>query len=190
MGAAGDPPTSQTGAGKPCLCLGRAQPQPKPGERASAPAGVSCGCLFCSSCVECQAFLSGPFEKNCSQACPNIQVTKELTGVSRQCREKDSQNCWISFHMVQEDGEEIYTVTVNPEKGTPALLLLTLCRQAACSAAVASLPCQGLQLDAICLPCRVPRASKHRTDRGRHRGRRGPHRPGAPADLAALDGAV
>ncbi|KFV67347.1 Integrin beta-2, partial [Dryobates pubescens] len=71
------------------------------------------------SCVECKAFLSGPFEKNCSQACPNIQVVKESKGVSSHCREKDSQNCWISFHMVQEDGNEIYTVTVDPDKECP-----------------------------------------------------------------------
>ncbi|CAN0125619.1 unnamed protein product [Bubo scandiacus] len=71
------------------------------------------------SCVECRAFQSGPFKKNCSQACSNIVVAEELTGEIRQCREKDSENCWISFHMVQEDGDEIYTVTINPNKECP-----------------------------------------------------------------------
>ncbi|XP_010120113.1 PREDICTED: integrin beta-2, partial [Chlamydotis macqueenii] len=79
----------------------------------------SCDCGVCNSCVECKAFLSGPFEKNCSQACPNIQVAEKLTRVSRQCKEKDSQNCWISFRMLQEDGEEIYTIAVDPEKECP-----------------------------------------------------------------------
>ncbi|XP_009074860.1 PREDICTED: integrin beta-2 [Acanthisitta chloris] len=71
------------------------------------------------SCVECKSFGSGPFEKNCSQACPNIRVAEKVTEESRKCREKDSQNCWISFHMVQEDGEDIYTVIVDPEKECP-----------------------------------------------------------------------
>ncbi|OWK54961.1 Integrin beta-2 [Lonchura striata] len=83
---------------------------------------VSCGRLFCSSCVECKFFNSGPFEKNCSQACPNIQLPTNSTEVStsdRKCREKDSQNCWMSFHMVQEDGEEIYTIIVDPDRECP-----------------------------------------------------------------------
>ncbi|NXY46945.1 ITB2 protein, partial [Ceuthmochares aereus] len=71
------------------------------------------------SCVECLAFESGPFEKNCSQACLNIQKTEKLTGESRQCRERDSQSCWISFQMVQEDGMEVYTITVDPKKECP-----------------------------------------------------------------------
>ncbi|NWH74344.1 ITB2 protein, partial [Piaya cayana] len=71
------------------------------------------------SCVECLAFKSGPFEKNCSQACLNIQKTALLTRESRQCRERDSQNCWISFHMVQEDGMDVYTITVDPAKECP-----------------------------------------------------------------------
>ncbi|XP_014804726.1 PREDICTED: integrin beta-2 isoform X1 [Calidris pugnax] len=71
------------------------------------------------SCVECIAFNSGPFEKNCSEACPNIQKVEKLDEASRQCREKDSQNCWISFRMFQEDGEEIYTITVDTEKECP-----------------------------------------------------------------------
>ena len=87
---------------------------------------MSCGRLFCSSCVECKFFFSGPFEKNCSQACPNIQVAEKSTEVSKQCREKDSQNCWISFRMVQEDGNETYTIIVDPKKGTPAPLLVPL----------------------------------------------------------------
>lgn len=99
------------------------------------PAEVSYGDLFCSSCVECRAFESGPFEKNCSQACSNIRVVQNVTGESRQCREKDSQNCWISFRMFQDDGNEIYTVTVDPEKGTPALLLLPLRLAASAGAA-------------------------------------------------------
>lgn len=80
------------------------------------------GRLFCSSCVECKFFKSGPFEKNCSQACPNIHLPKtnstEVSKNDRKCREKDSQNCWMSFFMVQEDGKDMYTIIVDPDRGT------------------------------------------------------------------------
>ncbi|NXC17750.1 ITB2 protein, partial [Corythaeola cristata] len=97
-----------------CQCWGGYQP-PLCQECPGCPS--PCGRYV--SCVECKAFQSGPFEKNCSQACPNIQVAKEPTRESKQCREKDSQNCWISFRMVQEDGKEIYTITVDPKKECP-----------------------------------------------------------------------
>lgn len=116
---------------------------------------MSCGRLFCSSCVECKFFKSGPFEKNCSQACPNIHLpTTNSTEVSkndRKCREKDSQNCWMSFIMVQEDGNEMYTIIVDPDRGIPSLFLLPCHRQAANPATAASLLRQGLQPDTICL---------------------------------------
>lgn len=41
----------------------------------------------------------------------------------------------MSFRMIQEDGEDIYTVIVNPDKGIPFLLLLPCHRQAASHAA-------------------------------------------------------
>ncbi|XP_021254422.1 integrin beta-2 isoform X1 [Numida meleagris] len=71
------------------------------------------------SCVECKSFKSGPLKKNCSVACANIQLAEEPRAGSRQCKEKDSENCWISFYMAQDDGEEIYTVTVDPKKECP-----------------------------------------------------------------------
>ncbi|KAL8173210.1 UNVERIFIED_CONTAM: Integrin beta-2, partial [Gekko kuhli] len=81
--------------------------------------GCSSPCAKYSSCVECRAFFSGPLEKNCSTACSNIKVTNTLPSGSKACREKDSQNCWISYEMFQEDGEEQYSVKVNPEKECP-----------------------------------------------------------------------
>ncbi|NXX91124.1 ITB2 protein, partial [Centropus bengalensis] len=97
-----------------CQCWGGYQP-PLCRECPGCPS--PCGRYI--SCVECITFKSGPFEKNCSQACHNIQVTEELKGDSRQCRERDSQNCWVSFHMFQEDGMDVYSVTVDPEKECP-----------------------------------------------------------------------
>ncbi|XP_066178594.1 integrin beta-2 [Sylvia atricapilla] len=101
-----------------CQCKGGYQPpfcQECPG--CTSPCGTY------SSCVECKFFQRGPFEKNCSQACPNIHLqTNSTTDTSknyRKCREKDSQNCWMSFHMVQEDGEDIYTVSVETDRECP-----------------------------------------------------------------------
>ncbi|NWS76085.1 ITB2 protein, partial [Crotophaga sulcirostris] len=97
-----------------CQCQGGYQPP----LCVECPSCVSpCGRYI--SCVECKAFESGPFAKNCSQACPNIHVTEEPKESGRQCREKDSQNCWISFRMVQEDGVEVYTVIVDENKECP-----------------------------------------------------------------------
>ncbi|NWX16072.1 ITB2 protein, partial [Aegotheles bennettii] len=96
-----------------CLCQDKYQP-PFCVECVGCPS--PCGQYV--SCVECKAFQSGPFEKNCSEACPNIREVKELTGDSKQCKEKDSHNCWMSFHMVQEDGD-MYAIKVDPNKECP-----------------------------------------------------------------------
>ncbi|NWQ81220.1 ITB2 protein, partial [Columbina picui] len=97
-----------------CLCRGGYQP-PYCLECPSCPS--PCGRYV--SCVECKAFESGPFAKNCTQACPNIRTAEESIEESKQCKEKDSNNCWMSFRMVQDDGEEMYTVIVDPEKECP-----------------------------------------------------------------------
>ncbi|KAH0621752.1 hypothetical protein JD844_023371 [Phrynosoma platyrhinos] len=70
------------------------------------------------SCVECMAFGSGPFQKNCSQACQNIVLKDNVISKSKLCKEKDSQNCWIYYSISQMDGEK-YSVTINPNKECP-----------------------------------------------------------------------
>nr|XP_025035663.1 integrin beta-2 [Pelodiscus sinensis] len=80
--------------------------------------GCPSPCAQYISCAECRAFGSGPFQKNCSAACPNIQVNSAL-GSGRQCREKDSENCWISYIMNQEDGEGKYTIKVDEKRECP-----------------------------------------------------------------------
>ncbi|PKK22137.1 integrin, beta 2 (complement component 3 receptor 3 and 4 subunit) [Columba livia] len=97
-----------------CQCRGQYQP-PFCLECPSCPSP----CDRYVSCVECKAFESGPFAKNCTQACPNIRTAEESTEESKQCKEKDSNNCWISFRMVQDDGEEMYTVIVDSNKECP-----------------------------------------------------------------------
>ncbi|XP_067404901.1 integrin beta-2 [Emydura macquarii macquarii] len=80
--------------------------------------GCPSPCARYISCVECKAFESGPFQKNCSAACPNINEQSSLVG-GRQCREKDSENCWISYLMRQEDGEDTYSFKVDGKKECP-----------------------------------------------------------------------
>ncbi|EMP26993.1 Integrin beta-2, partial [Chelonia mydas] len=75
-------------------------------------------CSGRGSCVECKAFESGPFQKNCTAACLNI-FEADLSKGDRQCREKDSENCWISYLMRQEDGEDKYSFEVNAKKECP-----------------------------------------------------------------------
>ncbi|XP_064419483.1 integrin beta-2 [Latimeria chalumnae] len=77
-------------------------------------------CHASAHCVECKAFGGGPYSKNCSEACPNIQVKKVQKVQKDRCKEKDSLNCWMFFHMEEEDGENRYTVTVSEERECPA----------------------------------------------------------------------
>ncbi|XP_061463592.1 integrin beta-2 [Rhineura floridana] len=82
--------------------------------------GCPSPCARYISCVECLAFGGGPFQKNCSQACSTITLKNDELPGSKTCKEKDSQNCWISYSMFQEDGEETYSITVSPERECPA----------------------------------------------------------------------
>ncbi|XP_066493552.1 integrin beta-2 [Tiliqua scincoides] len=83
--------------------------------------GCSSPCAKHISCVECRAFETGPFQKNCSKACPNIHLKKDKSDrpSGRECKEKDSLNCWISYTIFQEDGDEVYSLTFHPEKECP-----------------------------------------------------------------------
>ncbi|XP_077172895.1 integrin beta-2 isoform X2 [Paroedura picta] len=80
--------------------------------------GCPSPCAKYISCVECMFFNSGPLQKNCSEACSNITQRTTLPD-ARVCREKDSENCWISYKIFQEAGEEKYSVEVIKEKECP-----------------------------------------------------------------------
>ncbi|XP_053138981.1 integrin beta-2 isoform X2 [Hemicordylus capensis] len=82
--------------------------------------GCPSPCAKHISCVECQKFGSGPFAKNCSVACSNIRLKENSPKDSKTCKEKDSLNCWVTYTMFQEDGDEQYSVKVNSEKECPA----------------------------------------------------------------------
>ncbi|KAF7243710.1 Integrin beta-2 [Varanus komodoensis] len=80
--------------------------------------GCPSPCAKYVSCVECLAFGSGPFQKNCSYACSNITL-RNGTVTKGKCKEKDSQNCWIYYTLFQMDGQEKYAVSVDPNKECP-----------------------------------------------------------------------
>ncbi|XP_069471951.1 integrin beta-2 [Ambystoma mexicanum] len=83
--------------------------------------GCPSPCPKYSSCVECLAFGKGPLAKTCSQECRTIKLTGKVTRLEEEkpCREKDSENCWMSFIMTQEDGEENYSVLVLEQRECP-----------------------------------------------------------------------
>ncbi|XP_026534756.1 integrin beta-2 [Notechis scutatus] len=97
-----------------CKCNGRYQP-PFCEECPGCPSP----CDRYISCVECRAFGTGPFEKNCSENCSNIIVENKIRPKSIECKEKDSENCWISYTMFQTDGEEQYSITFKPKRECP-----------------------------------------------------------------------
>uniref|UniRef100_A0AAY4CHJ3 Integrin beta n=1 Tax=Denticeps clupeoides TaxID=299321 RepID=A0AAY4CHJ3_9TELE len=88
-------------------------------------------CLTCpgctvpcqKNCIECLAFAEGPFQKNCSQACPTtkVKVVDRLTlsTEAKKCEVKDSKNCWMDFTMEELQGFDNYSVEVLREQRCP-----------------------------------------------------------------------
>lgn len=82
-------------------------------------------CLGCPSpcgryisCVECLKFDKGPFGKNCSAQCRNLQlVDVALRGKTcKTCKEQDSEGCWMAFTMCQRQGRDNYDVHVEDSR--------------------------------------------------------------------------
>lgn len=68
-------------------------------------------------CVECKAFGTGPFEKNCSVSCKHLEVTVEEKLARKECVVKDSLGCRMVFSMNEQDGFDKYFVKVLKDKG-------------------------------------------------------------------------
>lgn len=82
-------------------------------------------CLGCPSpcgryisCVECLKFDKGPFGKNCSAQCKNLQlVDVALRGKTcKTCKEQDSEGCWMAFTLCQRQGKDNYDVHVEDSR--------------------------------------------------------------------------
>ncbi|XP_077071783.1 integrin beta-2 [Siphateles boraxobius] len=76
-------------------------------------------CQQSGSCVECWAFGTGPFEKNCSLACGHLQVTTVEKLVKSDCRVKDKEGCWMTFTMKEQLGFDKYYINVLKDRECP-----------------------------------------------------------------------
>lgn len=76
-------------------------------------------CQQSGSCVECLAFKSGPFEKNCSSACKHLTFETVEKLVKSDCRVKDKEGCWMAFTMTEELGFDLYSVSVLKNRECP-----------------------------------------------------------------------
>uniref|UniRef100_A0AAX7T3K4 Integrin beta n=1 Tax=Astatotilapia calliptera TaxID=8154 RepID=A0AAX7T3K4_ASTCA len=82
--------------------------------------GCTDPCQTKVNCIECLGFESGPFKKNCSEACKTISSTivKEAFTLSpKECKQKDSEGCWMTFKLVQLVGEDNYKAEIMIKRG-------------------------------------------------------------------------
>ncbi|XP_041056386.1 integrin beta-2 isoform X3 [Carcharodon carcharias] len=98
-----------------CKCLAGYQP-PYCKECPGCPSP----CPIYVHCIECLGFSSGPFEKNCTKSCKNIQhrLVDDLNDQNA-CKEKDSKNCWMNFLMKELDGVSQYEVMIKKKAECP-----------------------------------------------------------------------
>ncbi|XP_061578994.1 integrin beta-2 [Cololabis saira] len=74
------------------------------------------------SCIECLGFDSGPFEKNCTKTCRRSIYHEKVEKFSipgKECRQKDSKACWITYKLEQLVGRDNYKAEVLMERECP-----------------------------------------------------------------------
>uniref|UniRef100_A0A8C9AEY3 Integrin beta n=1 Tax=Prolemur simus TaxID=1328070 RepID=A0A8C9AEY3_PROSS len=70
-----------------------------------------------SSCAECLRFDKGPLGKNCSAACGNLQLLDvPARSGGRTCKERDSEGCWMTYTLWQQDGWDRYDIHVDESR--------------------------------------------------------------------------
>ncbi|XP_072253903.1 integrin beta-2 [Leuresthes tenuis] len=100
-----------------CKCSGTYQPP-----HCQKCLGCPDPCLTKMNCIECLGFDSGPFKKNCSVACrQSIQhvMVDKVTIPGKECRQKDSEGCWVTFKLVQVFGMDNYTAEIQEKRDCP-----------------------------------------------------------------------
>ena len=80
---------------------------------------MNCCDSFFRNCIECLGFASGPFKKNCSEACESIshEMAEQFTKTSKQCQQKDSGGCWIKYKLDQLVGKDNYSAEILTQRG-------------------------------------------------------------------------
>uniref|UniRef100_A0A8C7G6P1 Integrin beta n=1 Tax=Oncorhynchus kisutch TaxID=8019 RepID=A0A8C7G6P1_ONCKI len=80
-------------------------------------------CITKGKCIECLGFQTGPFSKNCSQACTSISEFKmvETLPPGKPCDVRDVESCRVFFAIKQLDGEDNYTAQILKTRECPKL---------------------------------------------------------------------
>ncbi|XP_035379481.1 integrin beta-2 isoform X2 [Electrophorus electricus] len=76
-------------------------------------------CQKSGSCIECLAFGTGSFAKNCSKSCSHLQHEMNEKLINNDCRVKDHEGCWMFFSMTEKDGFDKYSVKILKERECP-----------------------------------------------------------------------
>ncbi|CAJ1078846.1 integrin beta-2-like [Xyrichtys novacula] len=87
-------------------------------------------CLSCPkpcrtklNCIECLGFQSGPFKKNCTSSCGSIihwSMVDQLNFTTKECEQKDSQDCWVKFKLEQLTGVDRFRAQILEKRDCPA----------------------------------------------------------------------
>uniref|UniRef100_A0A6Q2XGX7 Integrin beta n=1 Tax=Esox lucius TaxID=8010 RepID=A0A6Q2XGX7_ESOLU len=74
-------------------------------------------------CIECLGFQTGPFSKNCSEACKSIHKFEMVDTLppGKPCDVRDVENCRVFFTTFQLVGEDNYTAQILKKKECPEL---------------------------------------------------------------------
>lgn len=78
-----------------------------------------------SYCAECRKFNKGPYMKNCTEACQGLKDPRDPPHpgrsnnpkLTRKCRERDSEGCWLTYTLSQLDGRNTYEILVDEMRG-------------------------------------------------------------------------
>ncbi|XP_059199071.1 integrin beta-2 [Centropristis striata] len=84
--------------------------------------GCPDACQTKQNCIECLGFELGPFKKNCSLQCSKSiyhEMVDQLPEQSKKCRQKDPENCWITFVLEQLVGEDNYKAEILKQRDCP-----------------------------------------------------------------------
>ncbi|XP_031749004.1 integrin beta-2 isoform X3 [Xenopus tropicalis] len=82
--------------------------------------GCPSPCSKFGPCVECYINQEDGSTQNCSHLCPGVKAER-VEELKREtvCKEKDSSNCWMQYVIVEDDGEDKFTITYTLKRECP-----------------------------------------------------------------------